>query len=1398
MAMDLTFEEACKIVKNEYPELGTNIDAFSSLILVSGVAIAAIPIATATGLAVLTPATIVLTAIGTLSNLFGIKNEVPKMFGPIISKITNKRSQDPHDQFARMQRAYTLICYTAFFDMLLHDKQLAPLLKKIKLSEEEKRQMLSCTVRDLFGEARNVTGDVDENFLRFEIDLPYPGDTFKTQRECLLPLYQKLAELIGKFFEMDIVRDKVQAMGGKAKIEDILAKLPEKGWESFRDQYTALAAKFPEFAIWLNQQKDDKIIQLEEQSLLLLKESLQIEQRQTNAVLCSLANHYTSIVDAPIIDDPGSELMYPKKRDIFIRQSFKVTHYKNAEQLKDNFWEDLPERHDLENFLCAYFNHEESSTRTPLIILGQPGSGKSLLTSMIAARHISLPFTSIRVELRHTNAEDPISAQIEGQIKRDTERSLDWITLRDHTADSPILVIFDGYDELLQATGNIFSGYLNEVKAFQRLQLTNSNGQQSVRAVVTSRFTLIDKAIIPPGSTIIRLLEFDEEQQNRWINIWNRTNASYFQQSHTKPFQLLQGHKNIQKLAVQPLLLMMLAIYDSEGNPLHKATGDLDQSLLYDRLLRRFIKRELEKNEENARSWQLDEIDGAIDYEMKRLGGAAIGMFNRRRLYIRSEELNVDLNFFDLEVSSLEVAGREHRMAIGQARRPLLASEKVFGSFFFQRLESVRRTEEAIEDRKIAGGADDIAYEFLHNTFGEFLTADFMLRSILEETESIRDQINKRAAKSKKNFRNEPLKIELAAFDKTWYALFMYAPLFSRPIIISLLREWSSHCIPNAGRNLDEFLADFDAIVINHINLLLTDNTLPPLMLSDQQPFSSLPAIGYLAIYTLNLILLRTIFDPNGYTFDETMSFESEDGTRAWDRLTYLWRSWFSLETLNGLVAIFDAERNDTKIILKIKKDFDLTSGVDRFLQVLRVSQALADNITGGLASLLEHDAFGDSQSELDDIEKRLKAEHLDQYLHDYLLTKRLRHLRRENNIDPQNAVELFGDRHNLTNLENSTILFAEIARIAQDITDNQGIEITGDIRSISFIRNDGILPIEQFRFAIVVNSPFIIEHLIKQLNSYIISNSPKYQNLLVEIAQFIHQRDYQPIPECFRLEQLQKLIQDQGYLSLALAAIMIELAQDTGNLEMIDFIYDYYTKHMADFDAPMSVNLAIELIKVAREKGDWNVRDYFVNYLLIRLRGGNDVPIELTIEVIRLVREIRDEQSLAEFIANYMQAVMIAERRLPLRMLVELFRTLQGINDQQAIQKLVSDYFIPYIGKMNVPNMPQELAIQIIKLARKINDLAILNHFSHDYLKNALNIQMLVSIELAVELLKLAQEMGINDQVDVANFYHKNITPGRCHLGLLPLDVVIDLRRLARAFGDDALSRKIDEKLEI
>src|ERR1035441_7548602 len=149
---------------------------------------------------------------------------------------------------------------------------------------------------------------------------------------------------------------------------------------------------------------------------------------------------------------------------------------------------------------------------------------------------MSKHYTTIRVPLREVNAEAGIVAQIEEAIRHITHLSVDsWAKLSGTFKNTPLLVILDGYDELLQASGKVFSGYLKDVQVFQKNEAEQG---RPVRVIVTSRVTLIDQATVPPGATILRLLEFDKNQRQRWVSIWNRTNLNYFREAKIEEFAL--------------------------------------------------------------------------------------------------------------------------------------------------------------------------------------------------------------------------------------------------------------------------------------------------------------------------------------------------------------------------------------------------------------------------------------------------------------------------------------------------------------------------------------------------------------------------------------------------------------------------------------------------------------------------------------------------------------------------------------------------------------------------------------------------------------------------------------------------------------------------------------------
>ncbi len=1055
MKTDLSFNDVRKLVANDSPELLDEIDKLASVIILLS-AFAPLPVGGA------------MAAISLVADLLAVKLEVLQVGKRVFRRFTGKDDESTLSRLRRMEAAYCLICYTAFFDAL--EELLPELTEAVALTPEEKVALSQSTIKQLNkSEEQGKYPSPGNNcpLLDIPVPLPHPIDSFQAHQERLAPLYSALTKAFSSFVAGLRIWE-VASESERVYMDKKIAALPKLALSYFESEYFALASKYNEFFVWANLQEHERTrltieemssyvrsyiaaveasresvdVGLKQMAAVLEQLPLRVASVEANASIRNLGQYYTRSLDDPIVRDPSipdgddSALVYPKKSEIFIPQSFKVIRYAQSMHLEqESTWRSAFVRDDLGTFILNYLS-SPYSTQAPLVILGHPGSGKSLLTSMLAARLSSSSYLPIRVELRNVRAGNDIAVQIEEQIANDTSRDVTWAQLADTFGrERPPVVILDGYDELLQASGKVFSGYLHSVRGFQEHE--SRLDRAPVRAIVTSRITLIDKADIPRGATIIRLLEFDEEKQARWASVWNAANHHYFQQTGVAPFVLPKSNPQIKVLAEQPLLLMMLALFDSEGNQLREDTT-LDRTLLYDSLLRRFIERERRKDQGFANLTKEERIV-EIDREMERLGVAAIGMFNRRSLNIKTHQLNEDLSYLRLERPLQET----HERLLSQA-------DLLLGSFFF-----VHESRALHKENIAQGQKTDAAFEFLHNTFGEFLTADFALRTILNETNMISELRN-----------SEQLKLLLAqkledpiGAKIRWFVCFANNAYFSRPTILSMLREWLKHKHSRPA----EFIRDLDAIVANQIERILSSHA-PPAVTADRTPpsFTQLPMLGHAAVYSVNLILLRTVFSPQPYIFDETMFVPSEDGARAWDRLTHLWRSWFSLESLHGLTAILVADRDRHKIYLTAKEQFSTSQSSDRLTAILNVSRTLADDITTGISGLLVYDSYeldrrATGKIDLETIAAKLEAEHID--LSPDLLTKYVRALR-----TLQGSVASFGRLRvnrmrrlglgvSRGSVEATVSLLDELIRVKQDVgleRINQEPQLRGLVRNIA------------------------------------------------------------------------------------------------------------------------------------------------------------------------------------------------------------------------------------------------------------------------------------------------------------------------------------------------------------
>ena len=983
--------------------------------------------------------------------LLGTKNELVRICKELYDKLTAKTPDAESEVLSRQHRmalAYCIVTYAAFFDGL--DHVLAELRAQASLPEDAGLQFsrTSGMTPDSAPTALPIPSSAEPTpTTLYDLRLPHPIDDFDTHCEQLAPLYDVMAKGATSLIESTSAwLDATEP--AQDTIRTALAKLPAAARRRFRAHYHDLALRFPDFYVWASLHEhevtrtnitrlSDQVTDLSTfvQSSITLATSdpanpdfgLAALANAVNTLPATLDRHdamhvigllhkaYANRIDRPIIEDSFTRedghriLLFPKKQDIFIPQSYRTLRPTRANQrLEDEeTWERAEARDTLAAFIFRYLS-SPYSLEGPLVILGHPGSGKSLLTEILAARLSSDHLTTFRVELRDIDAESEIDAQIVSQIHADTSSTTSWDKLRKELNNPPV-VILDGYDELLQASGRVFRNYLNKVKNFQERE---HGLDRPVRVIVTSRITLIDKADIPPETTIVRLEEFDTTKQDHWIRIWNRTNAQYFE-DNLQPFSLPADPK-LRPLAAQPLLLLMLALYDSSDNQLGQSE-DLDQTRLYHSLLTRFVERERLKGEAGHRFRDMPQKDrdSEVERDMQRLGVAAIGMFNRRSLHILTDQLNKDVEFFGLGRCVDEPIGG---VAMTQA-------DLLLGSFFFIHESKNRRPGDQSEPDDTAK-----AFEFLHNTFGEFLTSDFILHAILTVTANLRD-----------HRLSESLQRQLAdrlagpsAFPRRWYGCLIFTPLYTRPVVLHMLREWFTHSLARVDRSRDEVLRDLDIVVSNQIKRILTEDQLPEMLpkQGDGATPVALGQLGHMATYSLNLLVLRTVLDVGTYEFDENGLGQREEGARPWDRLTHLWRSWFSIDSLRGLATIWTAQRVDSKVLLTARQNFGEPFRGDRLEAVHRVSLALADGIGAGLAGFAASSRYGAGHDSLKRSGALLCAEGIDVRLQ--LLLRQLQSPMRRFLSYEARARMVDEAWHLSTGPEGSWLQLTEIASIAE------------------------------------------------------------------------------------------------------------------------------------------------------------------------------------------------------------------------------------------------------------------------------------------------------------------------------------------------------------------------------
>jgi hypothetical protein len=504
--------------------------------------------------------------------------------------------------------------------------------------------------------------------------------------------------------------------------------MAEKAVRRYESRYLELAAKVPEFMVWallrdgaasrhaIRQANDEVLAAVDGNSMALSRlEALLVMlcgdvRRKPRGLAEAVRGSAVSALDEPIVPrgggelDHGQEIVFPTVKEIYVEPKYRLVRFSKETLVSDErWWNDQRVDSDLDLMLAAHFASPES-TRLPLLVLGHPGAGKSLLTKVLAARLPAISYTTVRVPLRRVTADAPIFRQIQQALDLATNGRVEWHALSEQTADTMRVILLDGLDELLQASEQNRTAFLHEVAEFQ---LTEATQNRPVAVVVTSRTVVADRVDVPVGIPVVKLDDFDSGQIERWRRAWNRANAASARMGKVRELGA-DAVAASGDLKGQPLLLLMVALYAADPS-LPPIEANMSRATLYQRLLENFARRESAK----SLATPGQEPDEMVRDRLRRLSIAALGMFNRGRQDVTDAELGDDLAAFGLTSPGTTRNAEDGRVLV----------TRFFFIYTAQSLVGNDRTYRS--------------YEFLHATLGEYLVAREVVETLCDTAESI-------------------------------------------------------------------------------------------------------------------------------------------------------------------------------------------------------------------------------------------------------------------------------------------------------------------------------------------------------------------------------------------------------------------------------------------------------------------------------------------------------------------------------------------------------------------------------------------------------------------------------------------------------------------------------------
>jgi predicted kinase len=658
---------------------------------------------TGVGAAVVTVATV-----GAV-DLFALRDEVAKWGGKAISGLRERtQGLGRFDRTQRLVAAHSIIVVTAFYDALDEFLTDTPEFDLAGAELTANEQVALSTN----GDAARRYADLLTRLIDTPPPMPAPHLPFELVLEDLERHYRWTAVRLHDFLEGLSAFEPAPLRRSLSELRS--TELSAVAVRKYEEAYRELAVHAPEFGVWSGMVDGQATRVALAQAVATLRSELTRQHDAwylaVDSVRAGLSRQHQARMGLSVLSssDTPPHVTIPTLTQAYVNPRGLIGTAGPADlPATEAWWKDKPRVLDVPDFLLGHLTGA-AALEQPVVVLGQPGSGKSVLTEVLAAQLPDTSFMVVRVELRKVHSDSSVQQQIERSLYQTLGETVTWPDLvrRAHLA-LPV-VIMDGFDELLQATGVNRADYLAQLREFQQRE---ADLGRPVAVLVTSRTVVADRARFPHDTVVIRLEPFDDEQIATWLDVWNNLNEPGL---HQRGLRTLPAETAVQygDLARQPLLLLLLVLYDAGANALQKTAGGIDRTELYERLFADFVAREVDKHDPNDSS---DRRRAAIDAEWRRLSAVGLAILNRGGDVIAETDLDDDMHHLLIP----EDWGTTRSESVNRA---LTIAQLLIGRFFFVHQSQASRGTDAPER----------SFEFLHATFGEFLAARQIINALTD------------------------------------------------------------------------------------------------------------------------------------------------------------------------------------------------------------------------------------------------------------------------------------------------------------------------------------------------------------------------------------------------------------------------------------------------------------------------------------------------------------------------------------------------------------------------------------------------------------------------------------------------------------------------------------------